>query len=46
MSKADQKRSDDDVECKYKDRNAFGERMQALVKKILLTFSRVYKVVD
>jgi hypothetical protein len=37
MSKADQKGSDDDVECKYKDRNAFGERMQALVKNILLT---------
>ena len=46
MSKADQKGSDDDVECKYKDRNAFGKRMQALVKKILLTFSRIYKVVD
>jgi hypothetical protein len=37
MSKADQKGSDDDVECKYKDRYAFGERMQALVKNILLT---------
>jgi hypothetical protein len=46
MSKTDQKRSDDDVECKYKDRYAFGERMQALVKNILLTFDRIYKAVD
>lgn len=46
MSKKDQEGPDDEMECKYKNRNAFGERMQALVKKILLTFSRVYKVVD
>jgi hypothetical protein len=46
MSKTDQKGSDDDVECKYKDRYAFGERMQALVKNILLTFNRIYKAVD